>query len=370
MSSLPLMGRLVQGVMLPQHPSYLVFFITSRCNCSCPMCFNRRNVEATEKPPEVTLTEVKKLARSISPLPQLLLSGGEPFIREDVSEIVHYFYRHSGTRQVSIPTNGALTGTIVPSVTRMLRQCPDLFLNVNFSIDGIGEEHDRSRRLDGCFNRLTETYQRLVELRRRNPRLSLNAITIIKSDNAQRMMEIIKHIRGSFDLNYHSLGLVRGDVEFAETDFDMDSVEQKLDELYSADGGINKIPVFNRLAPAMSKLIRRTMKDARSSPQRNFHCLAGRKIVVVTSEGDLYPCEPLWLEPDIRKSSDMTTYRMAALKDHNFNIKAALRTDKAKAINHYIDQKKCSCQYACAMLNSIMYCPKMYPRYLKEIIWV
>ncbi|MCD4653097.1 radical SAM protein [bacterium] len=368
MKAAKLLLRMTQGIFLPTHPSYLVFFVTSRCNCSCSMCFNRRNVESFEKPADLTLREISLFAGSIHPLPQLLLSGGEPFIREDVAELVHLFYRNSGTRQISIPTNGALTRNVVSSVEKMLELCPEAYFNINLSIDGIGADHDRSRNLQGCFESILKTYAGLARLRENNNRLSINVITIIKSDNAGKEMEIVDFIKREFDVNYHFVSLVRGDVDISETDFEMDVIDEKLDELYAEQGGVNSVPVFSRFAPAMSRLIRKTMKDARNNPKRNFHCRAGRKIVVLTADGDLYPCEPLWLEPDVRRSSDMTKYRLARMKDFGFNVRKALKSPEAKAVNRYIDQGICSCRYACAMLNSIIYCPRMYPRFIKELI--
>jgi len=367
MRAAKLLLRLVQGVLMPKHPSYLVFFVTSRCNASCSMCFNRRNVESSAKPPDLTLREISLFARSIYPLPQLLLSGGEPFIRSDVADLVHLFYKNSGTRQISIPTNGALTKNIISSVEQMLELCPDAYFNINLSIDGIGEDHDKSRNLPGCFDNILKTYSGLSKLRSSYKRLSINVITIIKSDNAGKEMAIIEYIKNNLDVNYHSIALVRGDVDISETDFEMDEIEMKLDKIYSREAGVNRVPVFGQFAPAMARLIRKTMKDARTNPKRNFHCLAGRKIVVLTADGDLYPCEPLWLEPDVRGNSDMTRYRLAQMKDFNFNIKKALKTPEAKAVNHFIDQGICSCRYACAMLNSIIYCPHMYPRFFKEL---
>lgn len=368
MRSFGLLTRLLKGIAMPRQPGYLVFFVTSRCNCSCSMCFNRRNVESTEKPPEIGLHQISRIAKTIGPLPQLLLSGGEPFIRDDIPELVNLFYRHAGTRQISIPTNGALTDTILRSVKQMLTICPDAYLNINLSIDGIGDDHDRYRGLPGCFNSICKTYTGLAELREQHTGMSINVNTIIRTDNAGSETEIIEYIRDKFNVNYHFVSLVRGDVTVDETEFDMDGIEKKLDEIYSRKGGINQMPLFNQFAPAMSRLLRKTMNDARTSSTRNFHCLAGRKIVVLTADGDLYPCEPLWLEPQVRQSDDMTRWRLAHLPEFGYDVKRALKTEHARKIFKYIDAEKCTCRYGCAMLNSIMYSPRMHGRYIQELL--
>jgi MoaA/NifB/PqqE/SkfB family radical SAM enzyme len=368
MKRLKLLLQIIKGIFLFEHPSYLVYFVTSRCNCRCSMCFYREYVFADNKPAELSPEEIIKVAKSMYPLPQLLLSGGEPFLRQDVADIVHMFYLHGGTRQISIPTNGVSTDHILRSIEMMLAECPEAFFNINLSLDGIGEDHDRSRGLKGCFSKLCETYEGLRALRDGHRRLSINVLSTIKSDNAGKVMEIIDYVKENFDVNYHLTRLVRGDVDAAERDFDMESVEAKLDAIYAKKGGISKVPVFNRFAPAVSRLLRRTLLRARRQQQRPFYCRAGSKMVVISPEGDLYPCEPLWLEPDVRREKEAAEFMMARLQDYDSDVVRALGSPKAMAVKRFISEKQCSCVYGCAVLNSIVYCPKMYPRLLRELL--
>ncbi len=72
------------------------------------MCFyseylNRENVNL------VTLDEIEKISKSLPGLLHLILTGGEPFLRSDIEEIAGVFYKNSGTKSISIPTNGFFT---------------------------------------------------------------------------------------------------------------------------------------------------------------------------------------------------------------------------------------------------------------------
>lgn len=360
--------RVLQSVAMPTHPGLLVFFVTSRCNARCSFCFNLENVMEENKPPELTLVEIEKIARSLYPLPQLLLSGGEPFLRKDVADLVHQFYAYSGTRQISIPTNGALPNRIVPAVETMLEKCPDAYLNLNLSIDAIGEPHDVSRKVPGCYDKICETFERLVPVRERYPNLSINVLSTIKADNADSVSDLIAHIRNNFDVNYHFATVIRGNVEQVEKDFDIRVAEEQIEALYSDRGGIRKIPVFNRLAPAVSKLLAKILNEARLHSERAFDCRAGRKIVVLSHDGELYPCEPLWLEPDVRHGAPASEFVLGDLKQYDFDVMKALKSVQAKKVNDFVDEKKCACCYACAMTNSIVYSPKMYPKLIRELI--
>lgn len=367
MKSLTLALRMISGLIRPYHPGFLVFFVTSRCNCRCSFCFNRENVRGG-RGKELSLKEIDKIACSMQPLPQLLLSGGEPFLREDLAEIVALFYLRSGTRQISIPTNGTLTRQTRAAVRSMLEKCPKAYLNINLSLDGIGEDHDLSRGLKGCFERLCQTYSSLEEIRKANQRLSINFLTTIKLDNAAKVPHIIEYVKKHFNANYHSLVLVRGNIDTAERNFDLERMEEMLDTFYAARERFSNLPIFSRIGPAMASAVQKILSQSRRQEKRCFHCLAGRKMVVLTPEGKVMPCEPLWLEPEARGKRDAQAFVMGNLEAYDFDLPKALDSPEAKKIKRFIAAGKCWCVYGCAVLNSMIYSPRMYMRLLKEIL--
>jgi len=251
----------------------------------------------------------------------------------------------------------------------MLELCPKALVNLNLSIDAIGEAHDNSRSLPGCYDKICETYAQLEKVRDRHPQLSINVLSTVKSDNADSVLGLIEHIKENFNVNYHFATLIRGDVDEKEIDFDMEAAEEHVRELYASRGGINRLPVANRIAPAVAKLLNKTIIKARNQSNRAFHCLAGRKIVVLSPDGNLYPCEPLWLEPDTRPGDTTADdYLLARLKDFDFDVMKALASPQAEKTKCWVDEEKCACCYGCATMNSIIYSPKMYPKLIKELI--
>jgi len=368
-ASTKLFLNIAAGSLRPGHPSYLVLFVTSRCNCRCPMCFNWQNVTSRhEARSELQIDEIEKIAQSMAPLPQLLLSGGEPFMRDDIPEIVHAFYKYSHTRQISIPTNGTLTSRIEKNVTAMLESCPEAYFNLNLSLDGIGKQHDVSRGLDGCFDRLTDTYRRLEKVRDNNSRLSVNFLTVIKKTNTGEITEILRYVKDNFKPNYHAVGLIRGDVCLTdEKDFCVEDAERLIEGIHGNKETFGNLPVFQRIAPAVGSLTNKLLKDMRVRKERRFNCLAGRKMVVITQDGLLMPCEPLWLEPDTRHGKRVADFVMGDLKDYGFDVEKALKSPEAKRVLKFISDRKCFCQYDCAVMNSIIYCPLMGHKLLAEI---
>lgn len=71
-------------------PFYVLYFVTRRCNIKCPMCSIFTH---GDKKQELTLPEIKELAKNLKEIGagMVILTGGEPFLREDLHEIVHIF---------------------------------------------------------------------------------------------------------------------------------------------------------------------------------------------------------------------------------------------------------------------------------------
>lgn len=81
---------LVKSVLLHNNPLYVQFYITARCNLACEQC---NVIYANADQEEVDLEKIKRIAKNLSKIGTsiVLLTGGEPFIRKDLPEIVKIF---------------------------------------------------------------------------------------------------------------------------------------------------------------------------------------------------------------------------------------------------------------------------------------
>jgi organic radical activating enzyme len=154
-------------------PVYLVYFITDACNAKSKHCLRADGAHPGWEEPsmvyrkqELSLEEVDKVTASMGKgsLMFLLPTGGEPFLREDIGEIVKIFHKNTGVRNVGIPTNGSTTARTVSIVKDLLDSCPDLDLHIDVSLDGVGALHDEIRVFPGLFKRSIETYKALRDV--------------------------------------------------------------------------------------------------------------------------------------------------------------------------------------------------------------
>ena len=125
--------------------------VTYRCNARCTMC-NR--YKAPSKPDEeISIETIKKLPKMYF----TNITGGEPFIREDIADIVRELYKKSD--RIVISTNGFFTDRII----KLCEEFPEV--GIRISIEGLEETNNKIRGLEDGFNKGYSTLKKLVEMK-------------------------------------------------------------------------------------------------------------------------------------------------------------------------------------------------------------
>ena len=131
----------------------------------------------------------------------------------------------------------------------------------------------------------------------------------------------------------------------------------------------NAWPFLSKIVPALGSVIKDKYIRSLTEQRRCFTCLAGKKIIVITADGRLMPCEPLWLEESVRRDPNENQYLIARLEEFDYDVKKALLTPRAEAVKAFVAEKKCWCSYMCAIQNGILYSPKMYTLVIARLFW-
>lgn len=125
--------------------------VTYRCNARCNMCSRYKAPSRPEE--ELSLDTIRKLPRMYF----TNITGGEPFIRTDLKDIVRELYKKSD--RIVISTNGFFTDRIIDLATEF----PEV--GIRISIEGLQQTNDEIRGLPDGFNRGYETLKKLVEMK-------------------------------------------------------------------------------------------------------------------------------------------------------------------------------------------------------------
>ena len=127
----------------------VVWNCTRTCNLKCIHCYASSDSSVCEN--ELTDDEAKAMIDDLAAFgaPVLLFSGGEPCMRPDLVELMHYA-KDAGMRVV-ISTNGTM---ITPQLAQQFAEVGLSYVGV--SLDGGQQTHDKFRGVPGSFERSLE----------------------------------------------------------------------------------------------------------------------------------------------------------------------------------------------------------------------
>ena len=136
--------------MLIPSPTDMCIIVTYRCPMQCKMC----NIwkYPTEKKLEITPAEIEKLPS----VKFINITGGEPFIREDLEEIIEVAFRKSP--RVVISTSGWFEDRVIDLVKRFPK------VGIRISIEGLSQKNDELRGHAGGFDKGLRTLLTLKEM--------------------------------------------------------------------------------------------------------------------------------------------------------------------------------------------------------------
>ncbi len=169
--------RFLKGYSFP--PKSICLILTEHCNLQCVMCDigqkNAKNPKATSFPltesinkgeTALNLENWKKLVDDIVGQqwdPLLLLTGTEPFLYPQVTELIDYIV--SCNLRLHITTNGTLLANHAEALVDLCAKPGALTLTL--SLDGIGAVHDCIRGVEGTFERAVNGLQAIDQRKKK-----------------------------------------------------------------------------------------------------------------------------------------------------------------------------------------------------------
>lgn len=141
---------MAKAVLTKKSPFYVQFYISKYCNLRCGMC---NIVQANKDVKPFSSDQIEKIAENLVRIGAgvILLTGGEPFLRTDIDEIVRIFKKHK--LDVRMQTAGLRTDRkkIIKCVENGAR-------DINVSLDTLDEKlADYINGVDGSWREALKT---------------------------------------------------------------------------------------------------------------------------------------------------------------------------------------------------------------------
>lgn len=353
LSKLPLYMSM-RAVRMPLlRPANVTMSLLYSCNSRCKTC------NVYEKSPDrFSVEEFDRVFAALGEAPfWFTMSGGEPFLRQDIVEICVAAYRRCKPAIINIPTNASLYKVIPERVQRILEQCPDTEIIINVSLDEIGEKHDEIRGFPHSFQRAMTTYRALKNLTQHYSNLTVGIHTVISRFNVENIPYIYEHLQSLAPDSYITeIAEERVELETVGTDItpSLDQYVRAVDFLSDHIqrhhfSGVSKITQAFRLE--YYELVKRILKQRRQV----IPCYAGVMSVQISPQGDVWPC---CVRADV----------MGNLREADYDFQKIWQSPAAEQIRSSIRRKECFCPLANASYTNLLCSPTSIVKVLRHLL--
>jgi len=143
---------------------------------------------------EMSLGEIEGALREnqgfLRDVTSVQVTGGEPYLREDLPEIIQIIREYIPQATIWIPTNGLNPIRIETATRNMLQHTDGRWLGVSVSIDGVHDTHDYARGIEGNFKQAVETLKRLSALRDEHAGLNVSVGMTVTNENHEELPKV------------------------------------------------------------------------------------------------------------------------------------------------------------------------------------
>lgn len=139
--------------------NYLRLAVTDRCNLRCFYCMPEDGIHYLPKKELLTFEEIERLIRLVASMgiSKIRLTGGEPFVRTDLMELIRKIVSIGGVEHLHLTTNGILTAPHISELKALG------IASVNLSLDTLDRERFRIITRRDEFENTWKTLQLLIE---------------------------------------------------------------------------------------------------------------------------------------------------------------------------------------------------------------
>ena len=150
---------------------YLRLAVTDRCNLRCFYCMPEQGIDYVPRPGLMTFEEIRRTVGVLTAMGirKLRITGGEPFLRKDLPELLRLFQTLPHPPAVHLTTNGTTCRSLVPRFREWGIR------SVNLSLDSLDRERFNSITRRDYLPEVMRTYDAILSA---NISLKINCVVM------------------------------------------------------------------------------------------------------------------------------------------------------------------------------------------------
>lgn len=356
-----------KGLTGPGSPINLTFSITNQCQSQCKTChiWELYKNHPEKRKEELSISEIDKIFSSMGHIYIFNISGGEPFLRDDIIQIIESACMHLTPGIIHIPTNALAVNRILKNTHKILtllkENYPHIRLTIKPSLDHIKQKHDSIRGIPGNFEKVMDVFKKLKYMQSDFPQLHVEIGTVISKWNVKDIKDISDFvIELGMDSYRNEIAEQRSEMFNQDQDITPSAhdYDQAIDYFVkNIKSAMRNRPFFNRLTNAFRLEYYQLAIRILKLNKQIIPCYAGISNVHLSPYGDIWPCCTLGYDK-----------AMGNLRNYNYNFIKLWYSDTAKSIRGYIKNKNCACPLANqAYSNILLNAPSLY-RVFRELL--
>jgi radical SAM protein with 4Fe4S-binding SPASM domain len=257
---------------------HVQWHITDACNLRCRHCYQ----EGFDKSRDLGWKDLKKISDNLIEAMKawgkkltLSLTGGEPFLKEELWQVIDYLSGSDHVAGLNIITNGTLMAGFIPQ----LKDSPKL-RHIYVSLEGAGPTANDAIRGQGNFDMALNN----IKLLRQNNLAVFIMFTLMKSNipEAKKLLSFCRanNLQGYFIERFIPLGQSRSRTKEMVSPFDMDKVYKEIFDQYGLDyyqSGVSPLAIKAEL-------------EAKPAELFASECIVAKDGCAIMPKGDVLPC--------------------------------------------------------------------------------
>ena len=238
--------------------------------------------------PEVQAGDVDRFFGNAPHFSWVGITGGEPFLRPDLEEIIDAVMRRcTRLAALSFTTNGFLQESVTGLIERLLRRHPSCRYFVIVSIDGDPALHDGIRGVKGAWEHAVQTFCALKSL----PGVKTELGFTISSRNVGRFADMYEAVKSRYPrLRFDDVNIN----VFQQSAFYYENMEMEGPDPRALADQLRQIRDMDRDSLTVNNFLRRTYLALYPSflqdKKTPLPCQALSSTLFADPYGDLYPC--------------------------------------------------------------------------------